>query len=510
MSFSQSAIRVENLGKRYEIYRTPADRLKQMVVPRVERFVGFSRNRRFFDEFWALREVSLEVARGETVGILGQNGSGKSTLLQIIAGTLTPTIGHVEVNGRVAALLELGSGFNPEFTGIENVYLNGSLLGLSKEEMDEKLDRILSFADIGDFVHQPVGTYSSGMMLRLAFAVQIAVECDVLIIDEALAVGDARFQLKCFRRLEQLKNDGTSILFVSHAIEQVKSLCKQGLVLDHGRPIYWGDAKIAATKYFAILFPDQAQDSQKQVDEVVDSGELNRSSNSKEMSTIQEIKQDSSSDIELLPKTVEKVISSDVEVKQSTPAAYETPTATLEPKNSTETSSENTLRFVPQGDESDTWGAGGAKLNWLEISPVRKPNVVTAGKPLKVECCFSWDIEHIASLEGSFDSNITASFAIGDKRGQYLFGVNGFDAGIDLDPRASDTASMVFSFVFPDLVPDDYFATVALPIGRFENHEQLIWYDSIVELKVEAGDKMAFALFAVDYQATLVGENEML
>ena len=205
---SEIAIRVTNLSKCYQIYENPRDRLKQFVVPRVKHAFG-RQSCNYYREFWALRDVSFEVKRGETVGIIGRNGSGKSTLLQMICGTLTPTNGTVETSGRVAALLELGSGFNPEFTGRENVYMNGAVLGLSKEEIDARFNDIAEFADIGDFIEQPVKTYSSGMMVRLAFAVIAHVDADILVIDEALAVGDTFFTQKCMRFLRNFMKTRT-------------------------------------------------------------------------------------------------------------------------------------------------------------------------------------------------------------------------------------------------------------------------------------------------------------
>ena len=189
MSFDDVAIRVSNLNKRYEIYEDPKDRLKQFVLPRAQRSIGVT-PKQYFREFWALKDVSLEVNKGEAVGIIGRNGAGKSTLLQLICGTLSPTSGSIEIAGTVAALLELGGGFNAEFTGRENVYLNASMLGLTQEEIDAKFDEIAAFADIGDFLEQPVKTYSTGMMMRLAFAVNTCVEPDILIIDEVLGVID--------------------------------------------------------------------------------------------------------------------------------------------------------------------------------------------------------------------------------------------------------------------------------------------------------------------------------
>jgi len=226
------AIRVGNLSKCYQIYNQPQDRLKQSIFPRLQRMVGKA-PQRYYREFWALKDVSFEVKKGETVGIIGRNGSGKSTLLQMICGTLTPTSGSIQTQGRIAALLELGSGFNPEFTGRENVYMNASVLGLSKAEIDARFEDIALFADIGDFIERPVKTYSSGMMVRLAFAVIAHVDADILVVDEALAVGDAFFTQKCMRFMRDFMQTGT-VLFVSHDSGSVKNLCNSALLLEKG------------------------------------------------------------------------------------------------------------------------------------------------------------------------------------------------------------------------------------------------------------------------------------
>ena len=247
------AIRVQNLSKCYQIYDNPGDRLKEFVAPRVKRLFGQAHTP-YYREFWALKDISFEVKRGETVGIIGRNGSGKSTLLQIICGTLTPTGGRVQTNGRVAALLELGAGFNPEFTGRENVYLNAAVLGLSQAEIDARFDAIAAFADIGEFIDQPVKTYSSGMGVRLAFAVQSQIDPDILIVDEALSVGDAKFQAKCFDRLRQLKDNGTSILLVTHSSEQIVSHCSSAILLNNGIQIESGKPKQVVNRYLDLLF----------------------------------------------------------------------------------------------------------------------------------------------------------------------------------------------------------------------------------------------------------------
>jgi lipopolysaccharide transport system ATP-binding protein len=250
---SDAAIKVTGLCKAYQIYAQPHDRLKQSIYPRLQRLAGLA-PRQYYREFQALSDVSFEVARGETLGVIGRNGSGKSTLLQIVCGTLKPTSGSVAAEGRIGALLELGSGFSPDFTGRENVYLNSTLLGLTQAEIDARYDDILAFADIGNFIDQPVKTYSSGMMVRLAFAVHAQISPDILIVDEALAVGDAQFQAKCFRQLRKLKDSGTSILLVTHATEQIVAHCSRALLLNGGKVVDIGKPLAVANRYLDLLF----------------------------------------------------------------------------------------------------------------------------------------------------------------------------------------------------------------------------------------------------------------
>jgi lipopolysaccharide transport system ATP-binding protein len=253
MSSEDFSIRVEGLSKRYEIYAQPAERLKQMILPRLQRALHRPA-RTYFNEFWALRGVSFDVRKGETVGIVGRNGSGKSTLLQMICGTLNSTLGTVAVNGRVAALLELGAGFNPEFTGRENVRLSGLLYGLSEQELNARFGAILDFAEIGEFIDQPVKTYSSGMYVRLAFAVAINVSPDVLVVDEALSVGDEAFQRKCFARLDAIRDAGATVLFVSHATGTVLELCDRAILLDRGEMIADGAPGFVVPRYHELLY----------------------------------------------------------------------------------------------------------------------------------------------------------------------------------------------------------------------------------------------------------------
>lgn len=243
---SELAIRARGLSKVYPVYAKPHHRLMQALDPR--------RGRHWHNEFHALQPLDLDIRRGETVGIVGRNGSGKSTLLQLVCGTLAPTTGSVEVAGRIAALLELGAGFNPDFTGRENAYLNGSVLGLSRGELDDCFDAIAAFADIGEFMDQPVKNYSSGMYVRLAFAVAINVNPDVLIVDEALSVGDEAFQRKCFARIERIREDGATVLFVSHAAGTVVELCDRAVLLDHGEMLGSGRPRGIIARYQKLLY----------------------------------------------------------------------------------------------------------------------------------------------------------------------------------------------------------------------------------------------------------------
>ncbi len=240
----QPAIHVQGLGKCYQLYAQPKDRLKQFL---------WRGRRQYFRELWALQKINLEIMPGEVIGIIGRNGSGKSTLLQLICGTLTPTCGEVRVNGRLAALLELGAGFNSEFTGRENIWLNAAIIGLTQEEIADRIEQIIDFSEIRDFIDQPVKTYSSGMYVRLAFSVAVSIDPDILIIDEALSVGDGSFARKSFNRIMQLKESGKTILFCSHSLFQIESLCSRVLWINQGKLMAEGDAKNVVSAYQTFL-----------------------------------------------------------------------------------------------------------------------------------------------------------------------------------------------------------------------------------------------------------------
>jgi len=251
------AIKVTNLTKVYHLYDKPQDRLKEALNP-------FKKS--YHHDFYAMNDVSFEIKKGETVGIIGKNGAGKSTLLKMITGVLTPTSGNIEVNGKIASLLELGAGFNPEMTGVENIYLNGTLMGFSHEEMDSKVDAILEFADIGEFIHQQVKTYSSGMFARLAFSVSINVEPDILIVDEALSVGDMNFQAKCMKKFIDLQNLGTTILLVSHDIGSILQFSSKVIFIEKGSMEYCGTPKEGVDKYKKVLINAIEVESNNEID----------------------------------------------------------------------------------------------------------------------------------------------------------------------------------------------------------------------------------------------------
>jgi len=261
------AIKVRNLTKIYKLYKEPIDRLKEAFDPF---------NNEYHTDFYALKDISFEIKRGETVGIIGRNGSGKSTLLEIITGVLTPTNGTVFIRGKISAILELGAGFNPEMSGLENIYLSTSISGMSKQDTDKKIDDILLFAELGEFIYQPIKTYSSGMKTRLGFAVAINIKPDILIIDEALAVGDVAFQRKCFAKMEQIRKTGATILFVSHSEESIVNLCNRAIWLSDGEKVIDGEPKFVTGLYMKNT-------NKKVIDKIIIKNELEELENQEEI-----------------------------------------------------------------------------------------------------------------------------------------------------------------------------------------------------------------------------------
>ena len=434
MSSSYIAISATNLSKRYDIYDRPSDRLRQFLLPKILNFFRLPIGQ-YSKDFWAINEISFEINKGETVGIIGKNGSGKSTLLQIICGTVNPTIGAVKITGRVAALLELGSGFNTDFTGRENIYMSASVLGLTPEEISDRFESIVAFADIGIFIDQPIKTYSSGMTLRLAFSVIAHVDADILVIDEALAVGDVFFTQKCMRFLRKFMETGT-ILFVSHDIASLVSLCSRVIWLDNGKLIKDGSPKEVSQSYLASYY--KSSHSEKINDELFE---------------IQLDKKDS-----LTNKNIEyKDIRQDV-INSS---KY---------RNDLEVSNFNF--------QSEGFGEGGGKIISVTLND-------TSGAPL------SWTIGgefvqlKILCIAKKHISSPIIGFYLNDKLGQKLFGDNTYRFSLikPLFIERNEKFEAIFEFKIPILPIGDYSITVALAEGTQQEHIQHDWLHDALILK---------------------------
>jgi lipopolysaccharide transport system ATP-binding protein len=418
---------VEGLSKRYEIYSQPVDRLKQMILPRLRRW-AHRPDRKYFTEFWVLHDVSFNVKRGETVGIVGRNGSGKSTLLQLVCGTLTPTLGRVTVQGRVAALLELGSGFNPEFTGRENVYMNASILGLTKEEVNARYAAILAFADIGDFIDQPVKNYSSGMTMRLAFSVMAHVDADVLIVDEALAVGDAFFTQKCMRFLREFKRRGT-LLFVSHDSSAVTGLCDRAIWIERGRLQQIGAANDVTNAYLeAFMTERQGGGARKHAR--IDGKNVHRRRFDPRKQLID--RSNLRNDIEFLP------------FDPNQPTFGELKARVVD------------IAFLDESGEAVPWITGGEMVQ-LEITII---------------------------ADAAID-DLIIGFFIKDKLGLLLFGDNTYLTTLVEGFRASegDAFRAKFLFEMPRLQQGDYFVTIGVASGTQENHVVQAWLHEALMFK---------------------------
>jgi len=422
---SDIAIRVQNITKAYQIYDKPQDRLKQSL---------WRGRKQFYREFKALDDVSFEVKKGETVGIIGRNGSGKSTLLQIICGTLAPTSGTVEVNGRVAALLELGAGFNPEFSGKENVYMNAMILGLSKEEIDAKYDDIVAFSDIGDFINQPVKTYSSGMYVRLAFSVIAHVDADILVIDEALAVGDVFFTQKCMRFLRKFMKTGT-VLFVSHDTSAVINLCPLAVWLQNGRTQLVADAKTVCEKYLENLYADQQ---------------------------------------EVRPETQEKQADKPSLLPNDDKKRLERVDGRLEFLNQTQY--RNDVQIFEFDPDADCFGDGSAIITGVQL-------LNEESKPMNWVVGGEWVRLQVEAKAHKYLNSVVVGFFVKDRLGQNLFGDNTCITYFD-DPivvASGQAFNGCFDFYMPILPVGAYSVTVAIANGIQNDHAQCCWmHDALV------------------------------
>lgn len=418
----ETVIQVRNLGKCYHIYEKPHERMLQILM----------RNRKkYYREFWALNDVSFDVRKGETIGIIGRNGSGKSTLLQMICGTLTPTYGTIQTQGRIAALLELGSGFNPEFTGRENVYMNATIYGLSKKDIDDRYQEICDFADIGDFIEQPVKTYSSGMMVRLAFAVIAHVDADIIVIDEALAVGDAFFTQKCMRFLRQFMQKGT-VLFVSHDTASVRNLCNRAIWLEKGTVIQQGAPKDVCDHYLEAFY--------------------------------------------------------EMQQGKSNLATYKT--KTLDDPDSfkdqrldfiNQSNLRNDLQIFKFDPNAPSFGKGGAQICDVRLLNQKEESLawVVGGEKVILRITAKAHQELTSPIVG---------FYIKDRLGQTLFGDNTF-LSYSTGPVSCTSNCIIqadFVFYMPLLPPSEYSINVAIANGTQETHEQHHWIHDALFFKSES------------------------
>jgi lipopolysaccharide transport system ATP-binding protein len=427
-SVAEVVIEVHALGKCYQLYDKPVHRMLQSLI---------GGRQRFYREFWALRDIDFEVRRGETLGIVGRNGAGKSTLLQLIAGTLKPSEGSAGIHGRVAALLELGSGFNPEFTGRQNVYLNASILGLSRSQVDARIDDILAYADIGEFVDQPVRNYSTGMVMRLAFAVVVHVDADILIIDEALAVGDAFFMQKCMRYLREFRKRGT-MLFVSHDGSAVTSLCDRAIWLEHGRVQRIGEARNVMEAYIEASLTERRADS-------------TRSSHQSERRFQVTRKRQVDQRQELIDRSTLR----------------------------------NDLLIHPFRPDAD--GFGEFKVRIVHVSFCNEHGqdvaIVMAGEYVTLR------IELVADAD---TDNVIPGFYVKDRLGQLLFGDNtDLSHEGDFAVNAGQQFCASFSFVMPRLISGEYFVAAGVAEGTQEQHVVQHWLHEALHFTATGGSMVA-------------------
>ena len=427
---NNTIVKCTNLGKCYQIYDNPKARLKQAI---------WKGRRQYFREFWALRNINFEVKRGESLGIIGRNGSGKSTLLQLICGTLTPTEGTIQTMGRIAALLELGSGFNPEFTGLENIYLNASMLGLSKDETDKRLDDILSFADIGDFLNQPVKTYSSGMAVRLAFAVVAHVDADILVVDEALAVGDAIFVQRCMRFIRRIREE-RCLLFVSHDPEAVKSLCSHSLWVSRGSQQALGECKTVCLDYLRYCTAESYGEAVS------------------------------------LAHTGKTTSTSQQNSKQT--KASELITETLFDYDSVAETKDNLA-------DADGWKTGDAELVSVTLRDLNNPSensILRGGEDIEIE---------VQAVSHKDLERPALGFTLVNRSGLHLLGENTLIArehdGI-IPAKAGSRLIARFTLLFPNLPSGQYMLMASIADGDLHNHVQHHWTENAVIINVSASN----------------------
>ncbi len=425
-------IRVDGVSKCFHIYDLASNRLKQMIVPRVQRVLGIQ-EKQYFREYWALRNISFELKKGETFGVIGKNGSGKSTLLQIICGTLRPTTGSVHINGRIAALLELGSGFNPDFTGRENIYMNAAILGLPQQLIEERFDAIAAFSDIGDFLDQPVKTYSSGMLVKLAFSVIAHIDADILVIDEALAVGDVFFQQKCMRFLRGFQDDGGTILFVSHDTGAIVNLCDSAMLLTNDEDVEMtiSDTEDIVSCYLKELYSERSMTTAAASPDSVHHKSTGLESSPAELGIIQGSDQ-----------------------------------------------RENLILITPFMVDAESFGAGGVRIcdAWFESA---KGVVLTSIKGGD-HTVFCIKVNTVRGFQWP-----AFGFMIKDRLGQYVI-AEGSDHAFrerSLSLESGEICIVKFSFLMPILFQGEYSLNVAVAEGVGDDHIQHHWINDALTLQ---------------------------
>ncbi|MBL4774799.1 MAG: ABC transporter ATP-binding protein [Mariprofundus sp.] len=423
---SELAVSVSNLSKVYKLYNSHADRVKEALNP-------FSKG--LHDSFYALNEISFELKKGETLGVLGKNGSGKSTLLQILTGVLQATSGNVQVNGKVSALLELGAGFNPDFTGIQNVYMNGSIMGYSQAEMDERLDEILAFADIGVFIDQPVKTYSSGMYVRLAFSCAIHIDPEILIVDEALAVGDSRFQLKCIAKMKAFQEAGKTILLVTHDIETIKRFATKALVLDSGRLVFQGGPVEAAIEYYKLLFSDDVA--------------LEEGGDGEEGAT---------------EKTLVDKLVGDSYVFQMLPLEI-------------------------SASENNVYGNGGVTVQNVEVHGLNFPNLFKGGETIVIKVLYNLDAKKIYALvhEHGLEEKLFFGIRVENKKAVVITDIA---TPVGLEYKGQKRCSIEFKVKLPLLNAGEYFLSPGIALGTEGHLVVLSEYVYLIQLNCSPQEKV--------------------
>lgn len=465
---SDAAIRVERLGKCYQIYDRPRDRLLQMLA---------RGRKRFYREFWALRGVSFEVPRGRTVGIIGRNGSGKSTLLQMICGVLNPTEGTIETSGRIASMLELGAGFNPEFTGRENVFVSASLHGLEHREIEARFDRIAEFADIGAFIDQPVKTYSSGMFVRLAFAVIAHVDADILVVDEALAVGDAYFVQKCMRFLREFARTGT-LIFVSHDVGAVLALCDTAIWLQDGRLREVGSPKALTEHYLQALYEEETA-----------GGHGGAAAASAPASAPAPAAVAASGDASPDPRDGESLPPLPRDLRQDLFNG-----STLR----------NDIEVFEFRNDAPSFGTAGATIDSVRLLDAR-------GRPVAWMVGGEEVVLEVRARTGQPMRGPIVGFVVKDRLGQALFGDNTYLATHDapLEVEAGGALRARFWFTVPRLPNGDYTVSAAIAEGTQSSHVQHHWMHDAIALKVHATSVfvglMGIPMTAIDLESVVPG-----